>query len=131
MMTGSNSSRIAGSANTTVTMLIRAPRAINMQREEITEIPDMGDQNRLLFALSASSLNLIPASHQDRVVNGGSQLDRSDDDRSDERKRSTCIVRKSHVDEDRALDDQDQQDRKAQRRENEHDDRRNDTNGSP
>ena len=40
----------------------------------------MGDQNRLLFALSASSLNLIPASHQDRVVNGGSQLDRSDDD---------------------------------------------------
>ena len=39
-MTGSNSSRIAGSANTTVTILIRAPRAISMQREEITEIPE-------------------------------------------------------------------------------------------
>lgn len=40
----------------------------------------VSDQHCLSLALSGSSLHLIPASHQDRVVNGGSQLDRSDDD---------------------------------------------------
>ena len=40
MMIGSNSRRIAGSANTTVTILISAPLAISMQSEEITEIPE-------------------------------------------------------------------------------------------
>ena len=40
MITGSNRYRIAGSANTTVTILISAPLAISMHREEMTEIPE-------------------------------------------------------------------------------------------
>lgn len=40
MMIGSNSRRIAGSANTTVIILMIAPLAISMQREDMTEIPE-------------------------------------------------------------------------------------------
>ena len=40
MIMGSNRSRTAGSANTTVTILISAPLAISMHREEITAIPE-------------------------------------------------------------------------------------------
>lgn len=40
MMMGSNRSKTAGSANITVTILISAPLAISMHREEMTEIPE-------------------------------------------------------------------------------------------
>jgi hypothetical protein len=39
-MIGSNRRRTAGSANITVTILIRAPLAISMHREEMTEMPE-------------------------------------------------------------------------------------------
>ena len=74
----------------------------------------VGDQNCLALALSGSSLHLITARHQNRVVDGRAQLDRSDDDRGDERKRRSCVIGEAHVDEDCALDDQDQKDRQAQ-----------------
>ena len=52
----------------------------------------------------------IPRGHQDCVVDGGAQLNRTDDNRSDEGKRRPRIARNAEVDGNGELDDRDQYD---------------------
>ena len=82
----------------------------------------MGNQNRFTLAFAGSSLHLISARHQDRVVDRRSQLDRTDDDRGDKRKLCPCEPRNAHVDKDCKLYDQDQKHRQTERFENEEND---------
>ena len=89
------------------------------------------DQHCFALILAGRSLHLISARHEDRVIDCGSQLDRSDDDRGNEGKRRPCIKGKSHIDEDRALNDQHQKDRQAQRHKHDHNDRSYDPDRGP
>ena len=49
-----------------------------------THAGTVGNGNGFCFALSCSPFFFITAGHQDRIIYGGSQLDRTDDDGGDE-----------------------------------------------
>ena len=63
-----------------------------------------GGQNRGLPIRSGNPLVLIARRHQDRVVDGGSELDRGDGDWRNKGQRTSQIMRQAQVDEDGDLD---------------------------
>ena len=75
-----------------------------------------------LFIRAAQTLRLVARRHQDRVVDGRTQLDGADTDRSDKRQRLTEIMRQTEVDEDTQLDDRDQDERQGDAALDQHDD---------
>ena len=77
----------------------------------------MGDPDRFIAALALRSLCLVAAGHKDRIVYSGSELDRSDDDRRDERKLCSRKSRNTEIDEDGKFNDQHQQERQTDRTE--------------
>ena len=91
----------------------------------------MGNHDGLLLRFSGCPLCLVTARHQNRVVDCGSKLDRTDDDRGDKRKLCPCETRNAHVDKDCKLDDQDQEHRQTERFENEENDNKNQSDRRP
>ena len=75
----------------------------------------MSDLDRIFLAFTFSALFLVTAGDQDRIVYGRTQLDRSDNDGSDERKFCSRQERDTHIDKDRTLDDHNQDHRKGDR----------------
>ena len=74
----------------------------------------MRNGNRFFFILSKSTFFLIPAGHQDRIVNGGTQLDGAQDDAGDERQRSPGKVGNAKIDGNGGLNAGHQNDRDGQ-----------------
>ena len=66
------------------------------------------DGHGICFALPVASLQLIPGRHENGVVHGGAQLDRTDTDRCDKRQRGVGVIGQSQVDEDGKFDDRHQ-----------------------
>ena len=75
----------------------------------------MSDLDRIFLAFTFSALFLVTTGDQDRIVYGRTQLDRSDNDGSDERKFCSRQERDTHIDKDRTLDDHNQDHRKRDR----------------
>ena len=62
--------------------------------------------------LPVVSFTLISCRHQDCIVNRRSQLNRSDNDRSNKRKLRACVIRNSHIYKDCKFNNTYQNDRK-------------------
>ena len=78
------------------------------------------------FINACCTVRLVTVRHQDSVVYGRTQLNGSDDDARDERKRRTCVVRNSHIYKDSEFYDCHQDDRYRDRPERDQDDEEHD-----
>ena len=73
----------------------------------------MGNADGFHLILAMLSLSLITGSHQDRIVNGSTKLDRTDNNTCNERKADSLIERDGHIYKNRKLNNRNQNDRQG------------------
>ena len=83
--------------------------------------------NGFLLALSCTSFRLVTGGHQDRVVYRGSQLNRTNNNRCNERQCCMSVIRKTHINVNCKFNHADQNHRKTYGFKHKEDDGKNDS----
>ena len=73
----------------------------------------MGNADGFHLILTVLSLSLITGSHQDRIVNGCTQLDGTNNNTCNERNADSLILRHGHIDKNGKFNNRNQNDRKG------------------